>query len=433
MSGLLATLKIPNVHARPVFNPLSLNDWLVVALPHAFLLVTTRLAMTAPRDPVSQATRLLLLPVGLYTYAYVVAFRDYGVGEPRFNARNYGVGLFNFAAALKLLEMTFSRTSPRRIISSAPVTRPSNGDVQAKATHAQNGAAKPNGPETAATTGTLKEIIEYLCDPRLLHYDTKMAQNSHDLETRDTTNRASFLLSTLFLYLIHILLLDLFQTTIQSLPNPGLGTPDGGSIFNDSIPPPFRYIISSIAVLCTGGSVYCGLQAGHNVLTLVAVGLLGQDPFDYPPIFDKPWLSTSVREVWSKRWHLVLRVFFTSIGAKVGGALLGDVGAVLGAFTLSGILHDWTIWGMGKGTDPLRIVGFFYIQGIAVILETLWRGVTGKRVEGWWGRVWTWSFMLISSHLVVEAWLQHGVAGGDYFLPEQYRPFLQLRNLLLGK
>ncbi|KAG8950355.1 hypothetical protein FRC04_007797 [Tulasnella sp. 424] len=433
MEGLLANLGIPDAHSRPLFNLFSLSDWMVVALPHAFLISTTKLAMTSPRDPISQATRLLLLPVGLYAYVYVVAFRDYAVAGPESNVRNYGVGLFNFAAALKLLEMSFTRTAPQRIPKSAPPKKLINGDAKAQSTYNQNGSSEPNATEAAGTTGSIKEVMEYLCDPRLLHYDATMARNSYDLETRDTTNRLSFLLSTILLYVTHVAFLDLFQTIVQSLPNPGLGTPGGGSIFNDSVSPPFRYLISSVAVLCAGGSVYCGLQAGHNIVTLIGVGLLGQDPSDYPPMFDKPWLSTSVRELWSKRWHLVLRVFFTTIGARVGGALLGDVGAVLGAFTLSGILHDWTIWGMGKGTDPLRIVGFFYVQGVAVILETVWRKLTGKRVEGWWGRVWTWSFMLVSSHLVVEAWLQRGIAGGTFFLPDEFRPFLQLRNLVFGK
>ncbi|KAG8893460.1 hypothetical protein FRC01_013577, partial [Tulasnella sp. 417] len=144
--------------------------------------------MTAPRDPVSQTTRYLLLPIGLYVYAYVVGFRDYGGGEPKFNVRNYGVGLFNFAAALKLLEMTFSRTPPQRIIASAPPKGSPNGDTQAHEVYTQNVAAKPNGPESTATKGTMREVIEYLCDPRLLHYDIRMAQNSHDLETRETAN-----------------------------------------------------------------------------------------------------------------------------------------------------------------------------------------------------------------------------------------------------
>lgn len=73
-------------------------------------------------------------------------------------------------------------------------------------------------------------------------------------------------------------------------------------------------------------------------------------------------------------------------------------------FMLSGLLHDVGIWGMGKGTDPWRIIGFFYLQGVGIALEGMWKKTTGRNVEGVWGRIWTWTWMIVTSHLVVEAW-----------------------------
>lgn len=112
---------------------------------------------------------------------------------------------------------------------------------------------------------------------------------------------------------------------------------------------------------------------------------------------------------------------------------MGEVGGVLGVFLLSGLLHDWTIWGMGKGTDFWRIVGFFYLQGIGMCVEAAFGMLAGRKVRGWWGRAWTWSFMLITAHLVVEAWLQRGLAGGTYFVKPEYRPILKLLQYFLGR
>ncbi|KIO22459.1 hypothetical protein M407DRAFT_245173 [Tulasnella calospora MUT 4182] len=260
-----------------------------------------------------------------------------------------------------------------------------------------------------------------------------MAKSFRAIETRNTSNRVSFIISTFGRFILHLCLFDLFQTTLQILPLPGLGTTKGGSVYNKAFPSPLRYGVSTIAVLSTGAAVYAGLEVGHNVITLIGVGLLQLDPADHPPIFSKPWLSTSLRDLWSRRWHSVFRNYFAILGYAAGHRIMGEVGGVLGVFFLSGLLHDWTIWGMGKGTDFWRIVGFFYLQGIGMCVEATFSVVTGRKIRGWWGRAWTCLFMLTTAHLVVEAWLQRGLAGGIYFVKPEYRPVLKLYQYFVGR
>ena len=47
--------------------------------------------------------------------------------------------------------------------------------------------------------------------------------------------------------------------------------------------------------------------------------------------------------------------------------VFGHLGTVLGAFFLSGVLHDWCMWGMGKGTSLMQTGGFFMGTGLGVL------------------------------------------------------------------
>ena len=54
----------------------------------------------------------------------------------------------------------------------------------------------------------------------------------------------------------------------------------------------------------------------------------------------------------------------------------------MGAFTVSGLMHDAGIWGLGRGTE-FRHCG--RIMGISAVLEYGFKRVSGHRVGGIWG------------------------------------------------
>ena len=66
--------------------------------------------------------------------------------------------------------------------------------------------------------------------------------------------------------------------------------------------------------------------------------------------------------------------------------------------------------------STLRLTAFFVLSGFGVSFEAAFRRITGRRVRGWTGRIWTWTFMLIAARLSVRPWFEAGV-GGSYLTP----------------
>ncbi|KAI6028994.1 membrane bound O-acyl transferase family-domain-containing protein [Pisolithus marmoratus] len=135
--------------------------------------------------------------------------------------------------------------------------------------------------------------------------------------------------------------------------------------------------------------------------TAACVVLLQQRPSQWPPLFNNPWFSTSLAKFWGQNWHQLFRDIFVGCGYKPLEGILGQY-AVIGAFVVSGILHDVAMRGMGHG-DTLRILGYFVMQGVGVVLERLWRQLTGRRCL--WG-----------NHLV-DAWAQGGMIARSELFP----------------
>lgn len=271
-------------------------------------MLSSKLVMSQPKDPLNQTIRLVLLPLGTYAFFLSCTFRDFSLGVPSYNIWNYGMGLTCFAATMKLVEVSFKRERPVRLAESVAV---SSSDSEQDASGKERGASssQPNGngkpPKKRAdykiepADGSLTQVIAYLADPRGIRYEYD-PRAFRSPEARVVKNRASFLLQTLESTVIHIGVFDLCQTIIQSIPGTTAGTPQGGSIFVPSIPSIWRYCVSTVMVLSMGLGVYAGLEAGHNITTLFSVGVCRADPADHPPMFWKPWAATSVRELWSK-------------------------------------------------------------------------------------------------------------------------------------
>jgi len=64
-----------------------------------------------------------------------------------------------------------------------------------------------------------------------------------------------------------------------------------------------------------------------------------------------------------------------------------------------------------------RVTLFFALQGVMVILEKVWRVVTGRRVGGWWGRLWCYFVIIVLGQPAIDAWHVRGLAGGMVIFP----------------
>ena len=251
-------------------------------------------------------------------------------------------------------------------------------------------------------------------------------------ETRSTSSKAAFLVATLLRLVKCIVVYDILGNLIRLIAPPGVSTPSGGSIFDLSRPLLSRYAHSSLVTFIYGGVFYFSMEIAYYTATLVALCIpgLGQQPPDWPAYSQAPWRATSIADFWGRRWHQTLRRSFTVLTRPLR-RVLGRPGTVAGAFFLSGVLHDWCMWGMGKGTNFTQTGGFFMAMALGVVLEELWGRATGCEVGGFGGWVWTMGWLTAWGNLLVDAWMRTGLGGGEIFPQSLPRPGQILSSFVL--
>ena len=122
---------------------------------------------------------------------------------------------------------------------------------------------------------------------------------------------------------------------------------------------------------------------------------------------------------------------FVVFGFQPGWALLGRAGAVVGAFAVSGVLHDLGMWGLGRGTEFSTVGGFFLLMGVGSALEHGFKEVTGRRVGGLCGWAWTMVWTIGWGTLLIDAWARRGMIATDFF-PDRLRPGKSLVDALIS-
>jgi hypothetical protein len=103
----------------------------------------------------------------------------------------------------------------------------------------------------------------------------------------------------------------------------------------------------------------------------------------------------------------------------------------MGAFFVSAILHDWGLWSTGRGTDFWRVGGFFLIMGVGCIMESLFTKLTGLKVRGWIGWLWTTVWVVGWGSILVDAYARKGLIGSK-FMPKEYMPSQLLLSYIFG-
>jgi hypothetical protein len=212
-------------------------------------------------------------------------------------------------------------------------------------------------------------------------------------------DRPSFLRITAREFVKHFLAMDFLETLIKLFP--GVGDPMGGTMYYPSLPPLERFIVGTTVHMLSGCILLAGFNMIYELLTLVGVGLLGHTPSSWPPVLDNPWRSESMHELWAKRWHQLLRRTFIIFGGIPGWYIAGNLGMALGTFVGSGFFHEASTYAMGRGFDIQPVI-FFGVQGPILILERVWRKVTGRRVGGWPGTLWVWFNMFVCAQPMSE-------------------------------
>ena len=213
--------------------------------------------------------------------------------------------------------------------------------------------------------------------------------------------------------------MDASQHIIQYV-CPSVNNPGGGSLFDPNLGPVRSIAWAAFATFWGGVWVYTSVDAIYLIATLIGRLVFRQSASQWPPFMRRPWMSTSIREFWSYRWHQALRHFFIVFGARPGGALLGAPGAVMGAFAVSAVLHHLGLWGLGHGMEFSTAGGFFLFMGLGAIMEDAFKRTTGLRVQGFLGWSWTMLWTLPWAMLMFDGWARHGMFV-DHFFSEQLR------------
>lgn len=197
--------------------------------------------------------------------------------------------------------------------------------------------------------------------------------------------RRDFLIESLKKSIKLFILLDMFDTIVKSRD------------WDSQAPDPLYKIplwqqCSFAITLCFGTSIT--LDIHYTALSAFAVWL-GNDPSNWPPLFDAPLQATSLSDFWSKRWHQLFRHVFTQFSIPavrlVQGLFRSERGLpviltrIFCAFGISTMLHlfimyhseRWSILRYGDGNIDRAnfwdadVIFFFMAQPFGMIFEKL--------------------------------------------------------------
>ncbi|KAG1887647.1 hypothetical protein F4604DRAFT_1570826 [Suillus subluteus] len=332
--------------------------------------------------PRTQPVRIVLWPI-----TAILAFRaatslDVSMGEPKYNFLNTHLQISMFCIAARTLEWT---------VQTKPLIR------MARRSSKQN---------------SVLDMFDLIFNLRGCGWDWSQGLYIPP-ETHPTSSRLAFASSTLVSGLKHLFLCGAIHYAVQSFSPETFGSVNGGTIFDESLPPHLRYLRSSIIATLCAFSIYSGLQIGYELTVVPCVLLLRQHPDQWPPSFDSPWRSTSLREFWSRRWHQWFRRQFIFFGGRPLSLLFGRVGGVIGAFLVSGLLHHVALSAIVPSSEMWRMVLPFGMMGVGMIIE---RAVAGNKTGGWMGWIWTMCWMVLWGNVMVDGWARAGMFGGSSIL-----------------
>lgn len=262
----------------------------------------------------------------------------------------------------------------------------------------------------------------------------QFAEGAYVPRPRRSSERNAYLKQTALTVLRTFFFADLCDSFIELLPGV---TMDGGTIFLPMLPPIPRYLLSTAIQFIVGIFIILTLEMVYDIFSLVGVGLFNQSPALWPPVHDEPWHMSSLHEFWSKRWHQILRSVFLVMGGYPGRWIAGDVGLLFGTFIASGLYHEVSLC-MGGAPFDVRALVFFVAQAFGILVEKVFRRITGRRVGGWAGWLWGAIFLLgigqlcsklcvasdctFESNLVIaDAWVARG-GGGRPMWPPAWSP-----------
>ncbi|WVR03941.1 hypothetical protein IAU60_000940 [Kwoniella sp. DSM 27419] len=180
------------------------------------------------------------------------------------------------------------------------------------------------------------------------------------------------------------------------------------------------WLVEFVTEVGVASGVWLGISAGFHFLgtLLVGAGLWETESWEVD-LFDSPLRADSLLDFWGRRWHQFFRHHFmlcSTVLLRLFGLPVTSP-AILGlSFFFSGAMHALGQFAMSPNPNLFPIFILFPLCGAGCAAEVIFKRITGRKVRGFWGRLWVWTAMLATGRLGTIAWLESGV-GGSYLSP----------------
>lgn len=228
-------------------------------------------------------------------------------------------------------------------------------------------------------------------------------------------SRMTFVLYTFVSVVMHALICGALHRVVLSFAPVG-SIPGGSSIFDESLPFLVRYFRSSIITICTAFAIHAVMQMNYSLCTILGVLLFGQDPAQWPPVFDAPWRATSLSDFWGRRWHQLFRRTFLLLGGYPLSLVIGRAGIVVGAFLSSAVFHYIAMATLNSQVEIWRMLVGFGMMAPGILAERTFHQLTGRKVGGVIGWVWTMSWLLLWGTVMIEGFARAGMFSCSSFI-----------------
>ncbi|KDQ20131.1 hypothetical protein BOTBODRAFT_152768 [Botryobasidium botryosum FD-172 SS1] len=380
-------------------KPITRLNWAAVFIvPHLLTLLLGLLV----RKPNATVLRCALLPFVLGAQIHILC--TYRFKNPAFWA-------LDFAQSHYILYLTVLSAElgiiPEGRVKLAEVTATTGNEK-----HSNGVAAQDTAPLRSFYDDVL-HAIEIIFSSRGIGWKFGTGYGLH-VPPGSTVSRSAFLFQTATSFLSHIFILDFIESCCRSTP-----IFDEGRLFISTLPPHLRYTLSAITTLAVAAVLSNTFSCIYEAGALVGVGLLGQPPSSWPPLFDHPYTRDTLQSFWGRGWHQLLRQTFFVIGGFPLQKLFGLPGLLVGTFLGSGLFHYWGLSVSGKGTD-WRIILFFLLQAFWIALERGWKVLTGRKAGGMGWRISGFIWIIATGQLMADVWISR--LYDACFIPPQLSP-----------
>lgn len=209
--------------------------------------------------------------------------------------------------------------------------------------------------------------------------------------------------------------------------------------------PPNPYPITSLPLheqlifsLCVCLQTALSISVPQTMVAILAVAA-GLDSAGWPAMFDAPFAgTTSLREFWTRRWHLIFRRVFGRLARAV--PLFPRAVTI---FAFSALLHMLLMYRIDMhvpySVDPTRvffdtsILKFFLSQPLGLFIEAfVVLPLIGRLPTEWQknaGRIWAWTWMVWAGRYWSDVWIHRG-----FWLPqERMVGWSVVRGMLYGQ